>query len=180
MILVSKSPGRVFYAARHILSKEQERVDEDFLWSNHRSYVYWVLNTSTDEQCPQKLSGDELLVYASTLVSDFHADIQTLIRQSDPNSTVWLDFNSGEAIEWKTNTRITFVGDSIHGMTPYLGAGALLAIVDGWELSKAIIRIVNDNNVEAIEQYETEMKKRSFPVMQMALQRMLKLTETSK
>ena len=103
-----------------------------------------------------------------------------MIRQSDPNSTVWLDFNSGEAIEWKTNTRITFVGDSIHGMTPYLGAGALLAIVDGWELSKAIIRIVNDNNVEAIEQYETEMKKRSFPVMQMALQRMLKLTETSK
>ena len=185
MTSVSK-PGRMFYASRHILRPDQERLDEDFLWSNHRSYIYWVLNTSLadvqtmfPEQSPHKLSGDQLLTHASELVNEFHPDVQTLIRQSDPATVVWLDFNSGEATDWKTDSQITFLGDSIHGMTPYLGAGALLAIVDAWELSKALVSAVKDgkNLKEAIEQYEIEMRKRNFPIMQMALKRMLKVTD---
>ena len=185
MITVSK-PGRVFYAARHILRPEQEHLDEEFLWSNHRSYIYWVLNTSLADvqsiaqgQTPYKLSADQLLKHACDLVNGFHPDIHTLIRQSDPATVVWLDFNSGEAIEWETDSQITFLGDSIHGMTPYLGAGALLAIADGWKLSKAFDSAVNGkmNLIEAVRQYETEMKERAFPMMQKALQRMLRLTD---
>jgi 2-polyprenyl-6-methoxyphenol hydroxylase-like FAD-dependent oxidoreductase len=185
MITVSK-PGRVFYASRHILRPEQERLDEDLLWSNHRSYIYWVLNTSVadvrsiaQEQSPHKLSGDQLLSHACDLVNGFHPDVYTLIRQSDPATAVWLDFNSGEAIEWETDSRITFLGDSIHCMTPFLGAGALLAIIDGWQLSKALADAVNDkvNLIEAVGQYEIKMKERAFPLMQKALHRMLSLTD---
>jgi 2-polyprenyl-6-methoxyphenol hydroxylase-like FAD-dependent oxidoreductase len=185
MITVRK-PGRVFYASRHILRPDQERLDEDFLWSNHRSYIYWVLNTSiadvqsiAQDQSPYILSGDQLLCLASDLVNGFHSDVHTLIRQSDPATAVGLDFNSGEPIEWETDSQITFLGDSIHGMTPYLGAGALLAIVDGWQLSKALASAVNDNVnlMEAVRQYEIEMRERTFPVMQKALQRMLRLTD---
>jgi 2-polyprenyl-6-methoxyphenol hydroxylase-like FAD-dependent oxidoreductase len=185
MISVGK-PGRLFYASRHIVRPTQERLDEDLLWSNNRSYIYWVVNTSladvkpiAQDQSPHKLSGDQLLCHACDLVNGFHPDILTLIRLSDPATAVWLDFNSGEAIEWETDSQITFLGDSIHGMTPYLGAGALLAFVDGWQLSKALTDAVNGkvNLVEAIRQYEIEMRKRAFPIMQMALQRMLRLTD---
>jgi len=185
MITVCK-PGRVFYASRHIVRPNQERLDEDLLWSNHRSYIYWVLNTSladiqsiAQNESPYRLSGDQLLCHACDLVNGFHLDVHTLIRQSDPATAVWLDFNSGEAIEWKTDSQITFLGDSIHGMTPFLGAGALLAIIDGWQLSKALAHAVNDNVhlMEAVGQYEIEMRERAFPVMQRALQRMLSLTD---
>lgn len=112
-------------------------------------------------------------------MNGFHPDIHTLIRLSDPATAVWLDFNSGEAIEWETDSQITFLGDSIHGMTPYLGAGALLAIIDGWQLSKVLTDAANGklSLKEAVGQYEIEMKKRAFPIMQMALQRMLRLTD---
>jgi 2-polyprenyl-6-methoxyphenol hydroxylase-like FAD-dependent oxidoreductase len=185
MITVNK-PGRVFYASRHILRSDQERFDEDFFWSNHRSYIYWVVNTSladvrsiAQEQLPYTLSGDQLLCHACDLVNGFHPDIHTLIRQSDPATAVWLDFNSGEAIEWETDSQITFLGDSIHGMTPFMGAGALLAIVDGWQLSKALASVANDkmNLMETVGQYEIEMRKRTFPLMQRSLQRMLNLTD---
>ena len=185
MITVSK-PGRVFYASRHILRPDQEHADEDFLWSNHRSYIYWVLNTTladvqkiAQDQSLHNLPSDQLLRHACDLVGTFHPDVRTLISQSDPASVLWLDFNSGEAIEWETDEQITFLGDGIHGMTPFLGAGALMAIVDGWQLSKALGGVVNDkaNLIEAIRQYDVEMRQRAFPLMQRALQRMLSLTD---
>lgn len=183
---MAAKPGRAFYASRHTLRPDQEHLDEDFLWSNHRSYIYWVLNTSladvqpmAQEQSPYKLSGDQLLRHACNLVNGFHADILTLIRQSDPATAVWLDFNSGEPVEWETDNQISFLGDSIHGMTPFAGAGALVAIVDGWQLSKALASAVNDkvNLIDAIKQYEIDMRERTFPIMQIALQRMYSLTD---
>jgi len=185
MIMAAK-PGRAFYASRHILRSDQERLDEDFLWSNHRSYIYWVVNTSladvqsmAEGQSPYTLSGDQLLRHACDLVNSFHPDILTLIRQSDPATAVWLDFNSGEPIEWETDNQITFLGDSIHGMTPFVGAGALLAIVDGWKLSKILANVVHDkvNLIDVIKQYEVEMRERTFPIMQRALERMYSLTD---
>ena len=187
MISVTK-PGRIFYASRHILPPDQERFDEDFLWSNHRSYVYWVLNTAladvqtiAQQLSPYSLSFDQLLRHACELVSTFHSDVRTLISQSDPATVLWLDFNSGEAVEWETDGQITFLGDSIHGMTPFLGAGALMAIVDGWELSKALGSAINDkvNLIEAVRQYEIDMRQRTFPIMQRSLQRMLSLTDAN-
>lgn len=185
MMSVTK-PGRIFYASRHILAPDRERFDEDFLWSNHRSYIYWVLNTAladlqtiAQQLSPYNLPFDQLLGHACDLVSTFHPDVRTLISQSDPATVLWLDFNSGEAIEWETDGQITFLGDSIHGMTPFLGAGALMAIVDGWELSKALASAVNDeaNLMKAIQRYEIEMRQRAFPIMQRSLQRMLRLTD---
>lgn len=187
MISVTK-PGRIFYASRHILRPDQERFDEDFLWSNHRSYIYWVLNTTladvqtiAQQLSPYSLSFDQLLRHACDLVSTFHPDVRTLISQSDPATVLWLDFNCGEAVEWETDEKITFLGDSIHGMTPFLGAGALMAIVDGWELSKALASAVNDkvNLIETVRRYEVEMRQRTFPIMQRSLQRMLRLTDAN-
>ncbi|CAF0870912.1 unnamed protein product [Rotaria sordida] len=94
MVTVAK-PGQTFFAARHILRSDQERLDEDFLWSNYRSYIYWVLNTSladvrsiAQEQSPYKLTGDQLFDHACDLVHGFHPDVHSLIRQSDPASAV--------------------------------------------------------------------------------------------
>ena len=63
---------------------------------------------------------------------------------------------------WKSNGRITLIGDAAHVMVPFAGEGANLAMLDGAELAEAIANSKDETTLkENIEVFEKVMLARS-------------------
>ena len=63
---------------------------------------------------------------------------------------------------WKTNGRVTLIGDAAHVMSPFAGEGANLAMLDGAELAEAIATSKDESTLKAnIEAFEIGMLARS-------------------
>src|SRR5271154_2801040 len=63
---------------------------------------------------------------------------------------------------WKTNGRVTLIGDAAHVMSPFAGEGANLAMLDGAELAEAITNSRDESTLKAnVEAFEKGMLARS-------------------
>jgi 2-polyprenyl-6-methoxyphenol hydroxylase-like FAD-dependent oxidoreductase len=71
---------------------------------------------------------------------------------------------------WKTLPNLTLLGDAAHVMPPFAGEGANMAMLDALELSKCLTSDQFSTLQEAIDYYETEMRKRATEAIQESLE----------
>ncbi|GAA4776022.1 FAD-dependent monooxygenase [Novosphingobium ginsenosidimutans] len=66
----------------------------------------------------------------------WHPDVLGLIEQAGP-IIKWGLYDRTPLPRWSVG-RVTLLGDAAHAMLPFLGAGAAMAIEDGWALARAL------------------------------------------
>jgi len=99
---------------------------------------------------------------------DCGEELKDLIRYSDPDIVPRPLYMLPLDFQWTSKPGITLLGDAAHLMTPMAGEGVNLAMLDGLELSKAIISSAANagNDLDAaIREYEEGMFARSLERM---------------
>jgi salicylate hydroxylase len=87
----------------------------------------------------------------------WHPDVLGLIEQAGP-IIKWGLYDRTPLPRWSVG-RVTLLGDAAHAMLPFLGAGAAMAIEDGWALARALQL---EPKVEtALARYETARRPRT-------------------
>jgi salicylate hydroxylase len=66
----------------------------------------------------------------------WHPDVLGLIEQAGP-IIKWGLYDRAPLPRWSVG-RVTLLGDAAHAMLPFLGAGAAMAIEDGWALARSL------------------------------------------
>ncbi|MFN5244838.1 MAG: FAD-dependent monooxygenase [Novosphingobium sp.] len=87
----------------------------------------------------------------------WHPDVLGLIEQAGP-IIKWGLYDRTPLPRWSVG-HATLLGDAAHAMLPFLGAGAAMAIEDGWALARALQQ---EPEVEAaLARYETARRPRT-------------------
>jgi 2-polyprenyl-6-methoxyphenol hydroxylase-like FAD-dependent oxidoreductase len=97
--------------------------------------------------------------------------LSELVWLSDPNTLSLLPIRTSLPVAPWEASRITLLGDAIHAMAPYRGIGANIALKDAVRLRDAIVAGKSGERplIEAIEAYETEMRRYGFAAVRNSL-----------
>lgn len=92
----------------------------------------------TKQQC------DELIAEALERGEGFKEPFQTLVRASDPKTLGMLNAMDKQPIKHNSadlkGTNAIFIGDANHAVSPFAGAGANMALMDGWDLAELMCK----------------------------------------
>nr|BDT27446.1 FAD-dependent monooxygenase [Bacteriovorax sp. HI3] len=92
--------------------------------------------------------------------NDWSSDLQAIILEGQTSPQIRAIYALPVGISWERVPGVTLIGDAAHLMSPFAGEGANLALYDGAELGKFIVKNLND--IEAgLEDFEKEMFIRS-------------------
>ena len=71
---------------------------------------------------------------------------------------------------WEAQPNLTMIGDAAHVMPPFAGEGANMAMLDALELSEHLTSEKHNSLLEAISEYEINMRKKASLAAQESLQ----------
>ena len=99
---------------------------------------------------------------------------KTLVRLSHESTINAIAIRTSEPVQAWPTRRITLLGDAIHGMTPYRGIGANIALKDAVRLARALVAADRGERelMEAIHGYESEMLDYGFRAVRTSLHAM--------
>ena len=135
-------------------------------------YLMWILVVPREEVTPSATtSAAALHQLALTLTEDWHPTLRALLAQADPSATFAIPIRSSQRIAPWPASRITFLGDAIHAMTPAGGIGANTALRDAALLSYLLAHVETGTVTlaQAIETYEAEMRDYAFAAVERSL-----------
>ncbi|BBI32798.1 FAD-dependent oxidoreductase [Cohnella abietis] len=89
------------------------------------------------------------------LFADWADELQKYITSANDVITPRRIYMLPVSHTWESRAGVTLIGDAAHLMSPFAGAGANLAMLDGAELALSIIN--NDDLDTAVRQYELKM-----------------------
>ncbi|KAK4694296.1 hypothetical protein P7C71_g3262, partial [Lecanoromycetidae sp. Uapishka_2] len=122
----------------------------------------WLKDVGIDWTNTEKAKDFLLQEYA-----DWDDSLKDLIRYSDPDIIPRPFYQLPTDFSWASKPGLTMLGDAAHLMTPFAGEGVNLAMLDGLDLSKAVIQGSESGNLtEAIKEYERAMMERSHERME--------------
>jgi 2-polyprenyl-6-methoxyphenol hydroxylase-like FAD-dependent oxidoreductase len=132
-------------------------------------YMMWILvaprtdveqaTGHSDSPSPAQLHGT-----AVAFTSGWHPALRRLLTLADINATFAIPIQSSQRVPPWPSSRITFLGDAIHAMTPAGGIGANTALRDAELLSYSLAH-ADTNSISldhAIETYEAAMREYAF------------------
>jgi salicylate hydroxylase len=134
--------------------------------ATQRDFVMWGL-LARRAKFPSdldQLNEAELLTLASDRIARWHPAVRGLVAASDPATVLLTPIRtSTEPDPWPATT-VTLLGDAIHSMPPTGGIGANTALRDAQLLTANLARaaIGDMPPLEAIADYETEMRQYGF------------------
>ncbi len=137
------------------------------LFDNLQSYIFWAYITRRENYSSELHDGipaEELLDVVLRRIPAWHPEVKALVKGAAKDTVaVWHIRTSVPIEHWKTRN-ITFVGDSIHSMTPARGIGANVALRDAQLLCQKLTAVQRGESrlLPAVEAYELEMLKYAF------------------
>jgi 2-polyprenyl-6-methoxyphenol hydroxylase-like FAD-dependent oxidoreductase len=124
--------------------------------------------------CPpgiESSGGPALRSAAATMMAGWHPDLVRLAAEAEPATFGVFPFAAApSAGEW-AGSSVTVLGDAIHCMPPTGGIGANMALRDASLLTRTLTAAARGDIslVQAIGDYEAEMRDYAFPTVRSAL-----------
>lgn len=124
--------------------------DRSAIWS--LSY----LSPSPRPKLPEHSSeNEELLKEALELSKPFAEPLQTLIKATSLNTLSVLNASDKQPFRHNLDSRVVYIGDANHAVSPFAGNGANLALMDGWDLAEQLCKVGHDGKFSrALEEYD--------------------------
>jgi 2-polyprenyl-6-methoxyphenol hydroxylase-like FAD-dependent oxidoreductase len=119
----------------------------------------WLENCGIDWSQPEKARKELVKQY----YADCGEDLKRAVLDANDKLVPRKMWTLPVGYRWKSEGRVTLIGDAAHLMTPYAGVGVNLAMIDSLDLAKAIIGCDGDssNIPGAIKAFEDEMLTRA-------------------
>lgn len=136
-----------------------------------QDYIYWVLVFNADcvdesDSELSRLTNAESAALADRLTSHWHSSVRAIVSKQLAGEASTLFFNMGLPHEsWKTDPRVTLIGDAGHPMPPVGGVGANVAFEDAAELLDVLKR---PDDTEALANFEESLRRKSKEAVQMS------------
>ncbi len=120
---------------------------------------------------PERLGGAQLKARIAGLTTGWHPALRRVIEQCPPEDVRAFPFLASERpVPWAPS-RVTVLGDAVHGMPPAGGNGANTALRDAALLTRQLARAARAELplLDAIGEYEAEMREYGFQAVDLAM-----------
>lgn len=120
---------------------------------------------------PERLDGTRLKARIAELTTGWHPAVRQLIEQCPAHDVSAFPFQAAQRPAPWTPSRVTVLGDAVHGMPPAGGNGANTALRDAALLTRQLTRAARGElpPLEAIGGYDAEMREYGFQAVKLAM-----------
>ena len=120
---------------------------------------------------PERLDGTRLKAHVAGLTTGWHPALRKLIAECPPHDVRAFPFQASDRPAPWTPSRVTVLGDAVHGMPPTGGNGANTALRDAALLTRRLSRAVRGELplLDAIGGYEADMREYGFQAVDLAM-----------
>ena len=121
---------------------------------------------------PERLDGTRLKAHIAELVTGWHPALRRLIDECPSSEVSAFPFQVSDRPAPWTPSRVTVLGDAVHGMPPAGGNGANTALRDAALLTRQLSQAAGGQRslLDAIGEYEAEMREYGFQAVDLAMQ----------
>ncbi|ALG12158.1 FAD-dependent oxidoreductase [Kibdelosporangium phytohabitans] len=140
---------------------------------DEEDYITWSYSTSASFHPPRsaEMDGEEIKDVVGRLMTGWHPALRRVVAESDPRSAIVLPIYTAKRVRpWRTEN-VTVLGDAIHSMTPFMGAGANTAIRDAALLTGNLVAVHSGQRelLDAVRDYEAKMLEYGFTMVRASL-----------
>lgn len=160
-LIMSAAPYFLFTAA----FERQKPAGDDYL------LCAFVARDDQFPAHPERLDGTGLKAHVASLINGWHPTLRQLIDRCPPNDVSAFPFQASDRPAPWAPSRVTVLGDAVHGMPPTGGNGANTALRDAALLTRQLSRVARGQLplLDAIGDYETEMREYGFQAVDVAM-----------
>ncbi|HXP52774.1 MAG TPA: FAD-dependent monooxygenase, partial [Bacteroidia bacterium] len=124
-------------------------------------YTSFIADENWVKDCGIDFSNKEkLLAWFKKEYTGWNNVWQELFENADANYIPRPIYSMPLDQTWESQPTLTILGDAAHLMTPFAGEGVNMAMLDAWELGKALTIDNHPDTLTAISAYEKQMRKR--------------------
>lgn len=152
-----KTSSYVWYSVQELFEQEDGKNPFDAL-----VFTSWEFKDPEKDSVPP--TNRERVAFMKERAKGFVGPIKRLFDgiPDDSERITTLTLADYPVLDWKSDPKVTLVGDAAHSMTMYRGEGANHGVLDGALLIDLLIKVKSGemDQKRAIELYEEEMKPR--------------------